>query len=176
MPIHRLEEKPTRRGVLADLTCDSDGKICQFIDQRDVKDVLELHAPNGAPYYIGVFLVGAYQEILGDLHNLFGDTDAVHVKLDEEGGYTLEGVVEGDDVTDVLRYLQYDHRWLIEKVRGRSRRRRDGAPSASRTRRACASATSRACRTTPTSPATRWSRPTSGNRVRRFEPGGRRHG
>ena len=117
MPIHRLDEKPTRRGVLADLTCDSDGKICKFIDQRDVKDVLELHAPTGTPYYIGVFLVGAYQEILGDLHNLFGDTDAVHVKLSEEGGYTLEGVVEGDDVTDVLRYLQYDHRWLIEKVR-----------------------------------------------------------
>ncbi|MBI4954003.1 MAG: biosynthetic arginine decarboxylase [Myxococcales bacterium] len=117
MPIHRLEDKPTRRGVLADITCDSDGKISQFIDQRDVKDVLELHAPNGQPYYIGVFLVGAYQEILGDLHNLFGDTDAVHVKLDDEGGYTLEGVVEGDDVTEVLGFLQYDHRWLVEKVR-----------------------------------------------------------
>ncbi|MCC6527638.1 MAG: biosynthetic arginine decarboxylase, partial [Polyangiaceae bacterium] len=117
MPIHRLEDKPTRRGVLADITCDSDGKISQFIDQRDVKDVLELHAPNNQPYYIGVFLVGAYQEILGDLHNLFGDTDAVHVKLDDEGGYTLEGVVEGDDVTEVLGFLQYDHRWLVEKVR-----------------------------------------------------------
>ena len=81
LPIHRLDEKPTRRGVFADLTCDCDGKIDQFIDLRDVKDVLELHAWNGEPYYIGVFLVGAYQEILGDLHNLFGDTDAVHVTL-----------------------------------------------------------------------------------------------
>ena len=74
MPIHRLNERPTRRGVFADLTCDSDGKIDQFIDQHDVKDVLELHAWNGEPYLIGMFLVGAYQEILGDLHNLFGDT------------------------------------------------------------------------------------------------------
>ena len=81
-----------------------------------MKDVLELHAWNGQPYYIGVFLVGAYQEILGDLHNLFGDTDAVHVRFDE-GGYHVEHVVEGDDVTDVLRYVQYDRRALEEKVR-----------------------------------------------------------
>jgi arginine decarboxylase len=117
MPIHRLDEKPTRRGVFADLTCDSDGKIDQFIDQRDVKDVLELHTWNGGPYYIGLFLVGAYQEILGDLHNLFGDTDAVHVRLDEGGGYKVEHVVEGDDVEDVLKYVQYERRALIEKVR-----------------------------------------------------------
>jgi arginine decarboxylase len=117
LPIHRLEEKPTRRGIFADLTCDSDGKIDQFIDPHDVKDVLELHAWNGAPYYIGVFLVGAYQEILGDLHNLFGDTDAVHVKLTEEGGYTVEHVVEGDAVEGVLAYVQYDRRALVEKVR-----------------------------------------------------------
>jgi arginine decarboxylase len=117
LPIHRLEEKPTRRGVFADLTCDSDGKIDQFIDTHDVKDVLELHAWNGQPYYIGVFLVGAYQEILGDLHNLFGDTDAVHVRLSEEGGYTVEHVVEGDAVDEVLAYVQYDRRALVEKVR-----------------------------------------------------------
>jgi arginine decarboxylase len=117
MPIHRLDEKPTRRGVFADLTCDSDGKIDQFIDQRDVRDVLELHPWTGAPYYIGVFLVGAYQEILGDLHNLFGDTDAVHVRLDDEGGYVVEHVVEGDAVSDVLAYVQYDRRALVEKVR-----------------------------------------------------------
>jgi arginine decarboxylase len=117
MPIHRLEEKPTRRGVFADLTCDSDGKIDKFIDQRDVKDVLELHAVNGQPYYIGVFLVGAYQEILGDLHNLFGDTDAVHVRLGEDGRYEVEHVVEGDVVTEVLQYVQYDKGTLIEKVR-----------------------------------------------------------
>ncbi|MGH7789721.1 MAG: biosynthetic arginine decarboxylase [Candidatus Binatia bacterium] len=117
MPIHRLEEKPTRRGVFADLTCDSDGKIDRFIDQRDVKDVLELHPFNGTPYYIGVFLVGAYQEILGDYHNLFGDTDAVHVRLGADGRYEIEHVVEGDSVTDVLRYVQYDRGTLIERVR-----------------------------------------------------------
>jgi arginine decarboxylase len=117
MPIHRLEEKPTRRAVFADLTCDSDGKIDKFIDQRDVKDVLELHPLNGQPYYIGVFLVGAYQEILGDLHNLFGDTDAVHVRLGEDGRYEVEHVVEGDVVTEVLQYVQYDKGTLIEKVR-----------------------------------------------------------
>ena len=117
LPIHRLEEKPTRRGVFADLTCDSDGKIDKFIDQRDVKDVLELHAWTGQPYYIGVFLVGAYQEILGDLHNLFGDTDAVHVRLGEDGRYQVEHVVEGDAVLDVLRYVQYDKGTLVEKVR-----------------------------------------------------------
>jgi arginine decarboxylase len=117
LPIHRLDEKPTRRGVFADLTCDSDGKIDQFIDTHDVKDVLELHPWNGQPYYIGIFLVGAYQEILGDLHNLFGDTDAVHVRLSEEGGYTVEHVVEGDAVDEVLAYVQYDRRTLVEKVR-----------------------------------------------------------
>jgi arginine decarboxylase len=117
MPIHRLEEKPTRRGVFADLTCDSDGKIDKFIDQRDVKDVLELHPWNGQSYYIAVFLVGAYQEILGDLHNLFGDTDAVHVRLGPDGRYEVQHVVEGDQVTEVLQYVQYDKGTLIEKVR-----------------------------------------------------------
>lgn len=117
MPIQRLDEKPTRRGILADLTCDSDGKIDRFIDQRDVKDVLELHPLDERPYYVGVFLVGAYQEILGDLHNLFGDTDAVHVRLGDDERYVVEHVVEGDDVGDVLRYVQYDKATLIEKVR-----------------------------------------------------------
>jgi arginine decarboxylase len=117
MPIHRLTEEPTRRGVFADLTCDSDGKIDKFIDQRDVKDVLELHSFTGAPYYIGMFLVGAYQEILGDLHNLFGDTDAVHVRLEQDGSYSVDHVVEGDTVDQVLQYVQYERRALIEKVR-----------------------------------------------------------
>jgi arginine decarboxylase len=117
MPIHRLHEEPTRRGVFADLTCDSDGTINQFIDQHDVKDVLELHTVNGEPYYIGVFLVGAYQEILGDLHNLFGDTDAVHVRMDEDGSYHVDHVVEGEAVHDVLDYVEYDRKDLIEKVR-----------------------------------------------------------
>lgn len=117
MPIQRLNEKPTRKGILADLTCDSDGKIDKFIDPHDVKDVLELHSLDTRPYYVGVFLVGAYQEILGDLHNLFGDTDAVHVRLAEDGRYDVEHVVEGDEVGDVLRYVQYDKGTLIEKVR-----------------------------------------------------------
>jgi len=117
MPIHRLNERPTRRGIFADLTCDSDGKIDHFIDTHDVKKVLELHSWTGAPYYMGMFLVGAYQEILGDLHNLFGDTDAVHVKLYEDGSYGVEHVVEGDSVEEVLRYVQYDRRSLIEQVR-----------------------------------------------------------
>jgi arginine decarboxylase len=118
MPIQRLHEKPTRRAIIADLTCDSDGKIDQFIDQHDVKNVLELHPLDGRRYYIAVFMVGAYQEILGDLHNLFGDTDAVHVVVDEEsGGYIVDHVVEGEDVKDVLAYVEYDQAALTEKVR-----------------------------------------------------------
>ena len=117
IPIHRLDEAPSRRGTFADLTCDSDGKVNQFIDLRDVKSVLELHAPNGRPYYMGVFLVGAYQETLGEMHNLFGDTDAAHVKVYEDGGYTVEQVVEGDSVEQVVQYLGYDRRQLSESVR-----------------------------------------------------------
>jgi len=117
LPIHRLDEEPVRRGVIADLTCDSDGTINQFIDQHDVKDVLELHPWNDQRYYLGMFLVGAYQEILGDLHNLFGDTHAVHVRLDDDGGYRVEHVVEGEEVSDVLRYVAYEPRELKEKVR-----------------------------------------------------------
>jgi arginine decarboxylase len=116
MPIHRLNERPTRRGILADLTCDSDGKMDQFIDLRDVKDTLELHPFDGRPYYIGVFLVGAYQEILGDLHNLFGDTNAVHIAIDEQG-YRIDHVVEGDTVTEVLGYVQYQKQHLMQRVR-----------------------------------------------------------
>ncbi len=117
MPIQRLNEKPSRRAIIADLTCDSDGKIDQFIDQHDVKNVLELHPLDGRRYYIAVFLVGAYQEILGDLHNLFGDTDAVHVVVDDDGGYIVDHVVEGEDVKDVLAYVEYDQASLTEKVR-----------------------------------------------------------
>ena len=116
LPIHRLNRPPTRRAVLADLTCDSDGKMDQFIDLRDVKHTLELHSPNGEPYYIGSFLVGAYQEILGDLHNLFGDTDAVHVRLDGDD-YRVEHVVEGDSVSEVLSYVQYSKDDLVSRVR-----------------------------------------------------------
>jgi arginine decarboxylase len=118
VPIHRLDEEPVNRAVLADITCDSDGKIDHFIDRRDVKDFLELHEVRaGEPYYLGVFLVGAYQEILGDLHNLFGDTNTVHVALDPEEDYNIEGVVTGDTVTDVLRYVRYNRDDLVAKVR-----------------------------------------------------------
>jgi len=117
VPIHRLEEEPTRRGILADLTCDSDGRVDQFIDLRDVKPVLELHEfRRGEPYFLGLFLVGAYQEILGDLHNLFGDTNAIHVALDD-GTYRIEHVVEGDSVTEVLGYVQYEPASLIARLR-----------------------------------------------------------
>ena len=119
MPIHRLNEQPMRRGIIADLTCDSDGKMDQFIDLHDVKPTLELHAlKEGEPYFLGVFLVGAYQEILGDLHNLFGDVNAVHIRLDKKsGGYSVKNVVEGDRVKDVLSYVSYDQRSLMEQLR-----------------------------------------------------------
>jgi arginine decarboxylase len=116
LPLHRLNERPTRRGVVADLTCDSDGKIAQFIELRDVKSTLELHPFDGKPYYLGVFLVGAYQEILGDLHNLFGDTNAVHISLDEKG-YRIDHVVEGDTVEEVLSYVQYPKKYLTTRMR-----------------------------------------------------------
>jgi arginine decarboxylase len=107
-PVHRLDEEPTRRGILADITCDSDGKVDRFIDLHDVKKVLPLHPFNGADYYLAVFLVGAYQEILGDLHNLLGDTNAVHVSLEENGEISVDHVVKGDTVREVLNYVQYN--------------------------------------------------------------------
>ena len=107
-----------RRGVLADITCDSDGKIEDFIDLKDVKNVLELHSLNNSePYFLGVFLVGAYQEILGDLHNLFGDTNAIHVSLDSNGSYKIEQVETGDTVEDVLHYVSYDKNEMIHRLR-----------------------------------------------------------
>ena len=117
MPIHRLSEPPSRQAVLGDITCDSDGKIDQFIDRRDVKRTIALHPFNGEPYYMGVFLVGAYQEILGDLHNLFGDTHAVHVSLDAGGNVRLESVIKGDTVREVLDYVEFDADSLLKKLR-----------------------------------------------------------
>lgn len=120
MPIHRLNERPSRRAILVDLTCDSDGKIDKFIDLRDVKSVLEVHKITpGKPYYIAMFLVGAYQEILGDLHNLFGDTNAIHVAMDDDHGYRIERVIEGDSVAEVLSYVQYDKQELVRRMRRR---------------------------------------------------------
>jgi arginine decarboxylase len=117
MPIHHLNRAPTHHAVLGDITCDSDGKIDSFIDRRDVKKTLPLHTVNGDPYYLGVFLVGAYQEILGDLHNLFGDTHAVHVSLDDQGNAALDAVIKGDTVREVLDYVEFDPETLVRKLR-----------------------------------------------------------
>ena len=117
MPIHRLEEEPFRHGILGDISCDSDGKVDQFIDRRDVKKTLPLHNYNGETYVLGAFLVGAYQEILGDLHNLLGDTNAVHVSLDETGAVVLETVIEGDTVREVLDYVQFHSKTLLNQFR-----------------------------------------------------------
>jgi len=121
LPIHRLLEKPRNHAVIGDITCDSDGKLDQFIDRRDVKKTLQLHRYNGEPYYLGVFLVGAYQEILGDLHNLLGDTHAVHVSLPDNGDDTeparVDHVIKGDTVHEVLRYVQFDPEELLGKLR-----------------------------------------------------------
>jgi arginine decarboxylase len=107
MPIHRLEEEPVRRGTLQDVTCDSDGKIDRFAGGRTGRPSLELHPlRDGERYILGIFLTGAYQEILGDLHNLFGDTNAVHIRLDT-GGYAVTDLVHGDTVTEVLAYVQF---------------------------------------------------------------------
>jgi len=117
MPIHRLQERPTRHAVIGDITCDSDGKIDQFIDRRDVKRTLPLHQFDGRPYYLGAFMIGAYQEILGDLHNLFGDTNAVHVSLDDSGQVVLEHVIKGDTVREVLDYVEFDPNALTRQLR-----------------------------------------------------------
>ena len=117
MPIHKLQEEPTCRGILADITCDSDGKVDRFIDRRRVKSVLELHPYDGSDYFLAAFLVGAYQEILGDLHNLLGDTNAVHVSIDESGHYTIDDVVEGDTVREVLQYVQFSADDLKRQMR-----------------------------------------------------------
>jgi arginine decarboxylase len=116
-PIHRLNEVPTRQAVLADITCDSDGKIDKFIDLRDVKHILPLHELNHDEYYIGVFLVGAYQETLGDMHNLLGDVNVIHVRIDEDGETRYVRQLPGDTVEKVLRFVEYDPPALLEKVR-----------------------------------------------------------
>jgi arginine decarboxylase len=117
-PLHRLDEQPRHRGILADITCDSDGKIDLFPHEREVKELLELHEVEpGQSYYLGAFLVGAYQETLGDLHNLFGDTNVVHIDIDDDGGWHITDVIEGDTVAEVLQYVQYDPEDLLDAVR-----------------------------------------------------------
>ena len=116
IPIHRLDERPTQHAVIGDITCDSDGKIDQFIDRRHVKRTLLLHEVDTSPYLLGAFLVGAYQEILGDLHNLFGDTNAAHVDLLDNGEVALESIIKGDTVHEVLQYVQFGRRDLIHSL------------------------------------------------------------
>lgn len=118
LPIHRLDERPDRLGSFADLTCDSDGKLARFIDRGQVKPLLELHALKpGEPYWIGLFLGGAYQEVMGNLHNLFGSTNAVHIRLAAGGGYRLDHVVRGDTNADVLKAMEHQPELLLERLR-----------------------------------------------------------
>jgi len=118
MPIHRLDEQPTRLGQFADLTCDSDGKLARFVNHGDVKELLELHELRaGEPYRIGLFLGGAYQEVMGNLHNLFGCTNAVHIRLTTGGHYRVDHVVRGDTTSDVLAAMEHDPDELLERLR-----------------------------------------------------------
>jgi arginine decarboxylase len=118
MPIHRLTEEPVRRGTLQDVTCDSDGKIDRFVGDKNGRPSLELHEfRDGEDYILGIFLTGAYQEILGDLHNLFGDTNAVHVRMNDRGSYDITDMVEGDTVTEVLNYVQFGASQLLATFR-----------------------------------------------------------
>jgi arginine decarboxylase len=118
LPIHRLDEIPTQEAILADITCDCDGKIDRFIDRRDVRQTLQLHELiDGQDYILGVFLVGAYQETLGDLHNLLGDTNVVSVQINEQGEIHYSREIEGDSVADVLSYVEYESKEMIRRVR-----------------------------------------------------------
>ena len=122
-PIHRLNEEPTRRAVIADITCDSDGKIDRFVGEEEVVKVLPLHEMrNNEEYYLGVFLVGAYQETLGDLHNLFGDTNVVSVRINRDGGYDFVKEIQGDTISDVLSYVEYYPKEMQEKHRNTAER------------------------------------------------------
>jgi len=120
VPLHRLDEPPSVSGVLHDLTCDSDGCIALYVDQDGVEATLPLHDPRpGEDYLIGIFLVGAYQEILGDMHNLFGDTDAVNLELDGSGGYRLTQPERGDSVDELLRYVHFDPEHMLQTFRAK---------------------------------------------------------
>jgi arginine decarboxylase len=120
MPIQRLNEEPTRHATIEDITCDSDGRIDTFIGtNRGTENTIQLHAmENNEPYQLGIFLLGAYQEILGDLHNLFGDTNTFHVSIQEDGSLHYEQIIEGEDVTDVLDYVQFRAEELAGRISG----------------------------------------------------------
>ena len=116
MPIERLNEKPTRNCTIQDITCDSDGTITNFTTSGMLSNVLPVHAlKEGQPYYLGVFLVGAYQEILGDMHNLFGDTSAAHISV-KNGTYHIDQIIDGETVDEVLEYVQYNPKKLVRQL------------------------------------------------------------
>lgn len=118
VPLHRLHEQPQRQATLADITCDSDGRLQRFVGHAKVASTLSVHALRpGETYFLGIFLVGAYQETLGDLHNLFGDTHLVHITVDDDSRWSVEEMVEGDRISDVLGYLQYEPRQLLQAIR-----------------------------------------------------------
>jgi arginine decarboxylase len=121
LPIHRLDERPTRQAILADITCDSDGKITRFVDLHDIRRTLPLHEMRAEEeYYLGIFLVGAYQETLGDLHNLLGDTNVVSIRINEKGSFDIVREIEGDSVADVLSYVEYDPKDIINRFRSKA--------------------------------------------------------
>jgi len=120
MPIHRLDECPSRLGTISDITCDCDGKITRFVDMQDISPVLRLHDPNGREYILGVFLTGAYQETLGDLHNLFGDTNVANIRVSDSGQVEYVREFDGDTVADVLSYVEYNPVELVERVRAKA--------------------------------------------------------
>ena len=125
MPIHRLDETPNRRGTLVDLTCDSDGRIDRFIGHGSIERSLPLHDPKGAPYYLGCFLTGAYQDILGDMHNLFGRVNEVHVYGDAEelDNFFIETTISGTTVREALRQVQYSRSDLRKRMEDIVRRK-----------------------------------------------------
>ena len=116
VPLQRLNERPTRSATLQDITCDSDGKIANFVTNRNISNILPVHAlRKNEPYYLGVFLVGAYQEILGDMHNLFGDTNAAHITV-KDGKYHIDQIFDGETVEEVLEYVQYNPKKLVRQL------------------------------------------------------------
>jgi arginine decarboxylase len=118
VPLQQLDQRPGRRAILHDLTCDSDGHIEYYVDDKGVESSLPVHAVSaGQPYLLGFFLLGAYQEILGDMHNLFGDTDAVNVEILNDGGHRLFDPRQGDTVDELLRYVEYDPGHLLSCYR-----------------------------------------------------------
>jgi len=123
MPIHRLNEPPADFATLVDVTCDSDGRIDKFVDLRDVKDFLELHPLGPEPYYLGIFLVGAYQEVMGNYHNLFGNPNEVHVIMDEDGRYHIKKIVQGSNIGDMINYARFEKTQVWENFRSQVKAR-----------------------------------------------------